>query len=550
MRQLHFGAQNLYSAMFANLAGTASTEVSARRRTAGRGLSLGDQHARESMIALPPLSHRSANALRLSLLWAFPHQLLRQRTILASEEQMRPVALPQFAVNAAALRAFLSGHFSASSSRDFLAQHQDALSLEYEIVSQGKRTYVAELLDRSFESLVDAFLCLLGELEADVAWLTSSFSKPDSLLVVFDRATAEAKLLPYLEALFGRDLVRMNNGSVERAIFKATISQRTQLTRLNEVFSEEKWRIFSWDIPASGSASLVCANCVPTDRQIRQLFLGRDLASRIAAADLGEAEAHWRKWSYQSKIARSKMKVLFSEDVPTAFSNGGYIALSESDNGSAAASASKLHRLETLRNIPLALQLTNFVRFNSNTDRQLRLTVPERSGSDLSGDDDWNEPSRPAAYRAPGSRQDARSQSQQGSVYSPGPSTTSIRINSVYSEWAKLPTAALSSSNDDSASNSTTAGQKVSFSPYSLQRVAQHMGNEAVYALAYSLMALSANSAGHSDVILRAEGVTMLPVGSQWLSLALACVSRLDVKVLRTFKDGCKLSPREVLPTP
>jgi hypothetical protein len=51
---------------------------------------------------------------------------------------------------------------------------------------------------------------------------------------------------------------------------------------------------------------------------------------------------------------------------------------------------------------------------------------------------------------------------------------------------------------------------------------------------------------GKEGVTLRAEGATMLPVGSKWLTLALACVSRLDPRVVRNFKDGCTLTSKEV----
>ena len=73
--------------------------------------------------------------------------------------------------------------------------------------------------------------------------------------------------------------------------------------------------------------------------------------------------------------------------------------------------------------------------------------------------------------------------------------------------------------------------------------MSQHLGNEAVYCVAYSLMVLNQPS---GERVFRAEGTSVLPVGSQWLSLALACVCRLDTKVTRNFKDGCQLSPYEV----
>lgn len=549
-----------------------------------------DTAYKASLAALQPLTTRSVNALRLCMVWAFPHHILRQKTILASEEQMCTADLPQLSLQPTALRAFLQGQFTSPSAlQSFPAQRQGEVSLPYKVVTQGKRTYIADLLDRSFEALLDAFLTLLSDLAVDVAWLTSSYTKPDNVLIVYDRDVAEDKLHPYLVSIFGTSLARLNS-SGDRAILKAPITARSQLTKLSEVFNEDRWKILSWDLPGSGAASLVCSNCVPSDRQLRNLFLGRDLASRLGTNDLSEVEyQQWGRWAYRSKIARSKLKLVFPEDTPSAYANGGSSAAVAGD---AMDTAAQTRRQEVLRNIPLALQLINFVRYNANSDRHLRLTVPERGAggaADDGSDGEFGEyPSNvtsplPSPSQAGGrlhsswsgtstewydrrsptgvgmGRQDARSAFLSGGGGGGGSSqassavqTTNIRLQTVRSEWTKLPTA----SSDDSllgASDESTAGADyVTFPPFSLQRFAQHLDNDPVYAIAYSLMVTTRSpgpgqSSAGSDTGLRAEGVTLLPVGSPWLSLALACVSRLDPRVVRNFKDGCTLSAKQVI---
>jgi hypothetical protein len=579
-------------------------------RTAARGPRRihDDTSFKAALAALAPLTTRSANALRLCMVWAFPHHILRQKSILASEEQMCTADLPQLTLQDHALRAFMRGQFtSAVALQSFPHQRQNEVTLTYRVVTQGKRTYIADLLDRSFEALLDAFLTLLSDLAVDVAWLTSAYTKPDNVLVVYERPVAEDKLHPYLVSIFGASLVRLNSTG-DRAILKAPVTSRTQLTRLSEVFNEDRWKVLSWDLPGAGAASLVCSNVVPSDRQLRHLFLGRDLTNRLAHNDATEAEyQQWSHWAYRSKIARSKLKLFFPEDTPSAYANGGCdttVRAADEDN---AAPHQALRRQDVLRNIPLALQLVNFVRYNAGADRQLRLTVPERSEGDDCLDEEYSEYPTPMPSPAPSpshssgpphhsfaqlwndgrtpkgvaaspggsffGRQDVRSphytpsrpnssfnfaDSHTAGVSANAASTTSIRLHTVRSEWTKLPTAStdVSSHSEDQH----TAADYVTFPPFSLQRVSQHLDNDPVYAIAYSLMvtARSGQQGGtavvpagtvngnNSETGLRAEGVTLLPVGSQWLSLALACVSRLDPRVVRNFKDGCTLSAKQV----
>lgn len=590
MRQLNSVLNNLYATVYNNLTQTRTGKRGGGGRAAGgagarKGSIEEDDHSySESLASLHALTPRAVNALRLCMLWAFPHHVLKQKSVFASEEQMCTAELPQLAVNSAALNNFLQGHFYSSSAREFTAQRCEEVSVDWRLVAQGKRTYSADVLDRSFEGMLEAFLGLLSDLEAHVAWLTGSYTKPESVLIVYDRAVAEEKLKPYLIAIFGKDLVKMNS-TVERVIVKAMVSHRSQLTKLNDVFQEERWKIFSWDIPGSGPASLVCANCIPNEKQIRHLFLGRDLTNRIASMDLSDYELaqRWHTWEYKSKIARSKLKIVFPEDLPTAYANGGYTPVV------VAGAPVRLHRYDVIRNVPLGLRLMNFVRLNSNTDRLLRLTVPESAGD--GGDDEgpsggldaydhqYCRPYRQSASHSQDARRTGGNTAIAGSLKSPlnhnqshnphhsfhqggyhgadllPSALTNIKINTVNTEWIKLPPAgsdqrlfeedlSLHDYRDQRADEPPhNEPRRITFPPYSLQRVSQHLGNEAVYCVAYSLMVLQQPS---GEKVYRAEGATMLPVGSQWLSLALACVCRLDTKVTRNFKDGCQLSPQQV----
>jgi len=114
--------------------------------------------------------------------------------------------------------------------------------------------------------------------------------------------------------------------------------------------------------------------------------------------------------------------------------------------------------------------------------------------------------------------------------------------------------------------------RRVTFPSFSLQRVAQHLDNHTVFCVSYGLtMIATSNSGGGtgSGVIdfpissttsaantttssyqYRAEGCSALPVGSQWLSLALACIDRLDTNLTASFKDGCRLTAGQVLINP
>ena len=173
-------------------------------------------------------------------------------------------------------------------------------------------------------------------------------------------------------------------------------------------------------------------------------------------------------------------------------------------------------------------------------------------------------------------------------------------MNTINTEWVRLPyvdssythntttqvppsassantiTHELTISGDNSTNPNTSAkyiddNKRVSFPAYSLQRYAQHLHNEPVYCVCYSLtMVAGSGSSGennkekgsslakcttastndnssNSNTTYRAEGCSTLPVGSEWLSRALACVSKLNSEVTRNFKDGCRLSRQQVI---
>ena len=127
--------------------------------------------------------------------------------------------------------------------------------------------------------------------------------------------------------------------------------------------------------------------------------------------------------------------------------------------------------------------------------------------------------------------------------------------------------------NPNTSAKYTDDNKRVSFPAYSLQRYAQHLHNEPVYCVCYSLtMVAGSGSSGennkekgsslarctttstndnsiNSNTTYRAEGCSTLPVGSEWLSRALACVSKLNSEVTRNFKDGCRLNRQQVIIT-
>jgi len=369
--------------------------------------------------ATPPLTPRAANALRLCLVWAFPHHLLRCKSSVCSVAQQCTIDIPGLALNSAAWDAFVHGRYNASSggSREFTSSYVGSSSISSSdgvntsnvptmrstIQAQGRRTYTASVLDRSVESYLSSFLGLIHALDAHAAWLTGSYTRPETAVIVFDRGVCEDRLLPYLYSIFGGGgLVKMSggigrsinnhsssingSGDVERVIYKASVTSKSQLAKLQEVFSEGSWRLFHWDIPGSGASSLVCGNTIPADSDLRALFLGADLAQRLQSNELSDDEYHaWGGWRYSSsKIKQSKLKILCEEDESSIYcGSDGYITMNNS-NVSGDGTDSRLYRMDTIRNIPLAVQLVNLTRFNSNSDRQLKMSVPV-AGSHGSG---------------------------------------------------------------------------------------------------------------------------------------------------------------------
>lgn len=187
------------------------------------------------------------------------------------------------------------------------------------------------------------------------------------------------------------------------------------------------------------------------------------------------------------------------------------------------------------------------------------------------------------------------------SVYTTGGNTSQTGSGSTdYAEYSDEYTTSYSTNFTDSNPNpspspaaaaATAANEyiddyrrRVTFPSFSLQRVAQHLDNHTVYCVSYGLTMIatssgsgSGSSGGNSGTSgggtgggvidfpissttsasattssyqYRAEGCSALPVGSQWLSLALACIDRLDTNLTASFKDGCRLTAGQVLINP
>lgn len=89
----------------------------------------------------------------------------------------------------------------------------------------------------------------------------------------------------------------------------------------------------------AGPAVLVCANCMPTDTQVRDLFLGsEEITKKIASSQL-------EAWKPLSKMTRSKMLIEFLPDAPSAYCSGGVDVVAvgmsaKGKNGTSSSSAS------------------------------------------------------------------------------------------------------------------------------------------------------------------------------------------------------------------
>lgn len=114
------------------------------------------------------------------------------------------------------------------------------------------------------------------------------------------------------------------------------------------------------------TAVLVCANCMPTDLQIRSLFLG-DTSVSTSSSTLNDS---WRVIS--TKVIKSKMQIEFLPDSPSAYSNGGsdILNVGKQQNGNKLfSSPQSIPRWEIIRNVPLGKCLLNSMRLGSSGER-------------------------------------------------------------------------------------------------------------------------------------------------------------------------------------
>ena len=112
----------------------------------------------------------------------------------------------------------------------------------------------------------------------------------------------------------GSSSIYGNSSSSSSSNIYSTFASSTS----SNIFSSNLWgsKAVVSTSTSSAPAVLVCANCVPEDSQIRQLFLGTD---KDKAADSTTLDS----WKYSSKLVRCKMIIEFFPDTPSAYCNGG-----------------------------------------------------------------------------------------------------------------------------------------------------------------------------------------------------------------------------------
>jgi hypothetical protein len=480
------------------------------------------------------VSYSTANALRLILTWALARNLLRLRPPVAADGALSVARVPQCNANADMVQALLSGTEEEQVYADQLngkntfcfADSRKPPRMDWRIVAVGKRTYSAPLRERSFEGLLASFTDCVEVMHVPVAWIHCRHIAPEKIIMLVTDSLAQ-QIVAFLKTVFKASdalellgsfggftivsaLVGIGSGDPSmsgKGIMTFNPKDRDkELERLEELFTENLSAL-SWTIPRSGNATLVCANCMPTDDQLRSLFVGPPDSVGYMSE---EEREQWRNWQSTSKTSRSSMQIEFFSDEPTAYGGGGadcvplpLPAPSQSSRSSAKEQSNVIDyieatRFEIIRDVPLGLRILNSIRLGSQSERCLRLIG---RGEGFEG----------------GLRQGR---------------TVNVKVLTADSTWncCRHYVCGSSGGPEEELLDSSGKPRRALMPTHSLQQVAQHMGSEPVFAISYTLTLVG-------DDMARAEGVSVLPVGRKWLALALACHGMSYASLQLTAKE-------------
>jgi len=414
--------------------------------------------------------------------------------------------------------------------------------IRWQLVTIGRKTFTASYHDRKLDSLFEPFQELYDQLSVSVAWIVCKHHLPEKCLILYAESLADS-MREFLANVFApRGGVGGGGVGYEAELTFFTESFKgsrcasfeapsvAQLGRLEELFNEQ-FSSFSWIFPPKGQAMLTCSNCLPSDQQLRDAFLGKQPA------------AGGSDWRSSSKAIKSKSKIVFHPDPPSAYGGGGeevfgakqgvpssssstptasslpsskYIEESKGEiavvdkeeaekrfgaddeeewekmwtkeDAKGGQSAKKeiastatskeeqdllrVSRYEIIRDIPLGLRLVNTLRINGYGDRHLRLVG-------------------------------------KGEEYA-SRRILSIKVTTSEPSWISF------RPSGEELLNTAGRARRILLPTYSLQQVAQNTTMEHVFGVCFSLTLMGDDAA-------RGEGVSLLNRGKTWLALALIC---------------------------
>lgn len=224
---------------------------------------------------------------------------------------------------------------------------------------------------------------------------------------VASTGSSSEKQIGRLDELYNENISALSwtlSAAIPKRSSSSNIYSRGGTSSSNNIYSMGTGSGSSSADSSQGSAVLVCANCMPTDQQIKELFLG-DTENKITSLSTLYSSPS-DPWKPVSKMIRSKMIIEFLPDQPSAYCAGGsdvvlvgsrrrdmsssssarataattptHSASSSSSSSSVAGadtlpstststsmcslSSNIIPRREILRNIPLGLQLLNSIK--------------------------------------------------------------------------------------------------------------------------------------------------------------------------------------------
>lgn len=141
---------------------------------------------------------------------------------------------------------------------------------------------------------------------------------------VASTGSSSEKQIGRLEELYNENISALSwtlSAAIPKRSSSSNIYSRGGTSSSNNIYSMGTGAGSSSADSSQGSAVLVCANCMPTDLQIKELFLGDSENKITSLSTLYSSPSE--PWKPVSKMIRSKMIIEFLPDLPSAYCAGG-----------------------------------------------------------------------------------------------------------------------------------------------------------------------------------------------------------------------------------